>query len=75
VDTAPVGITLSVIAAVGLAILLYGFGNARGGPWNPLPGGIAYVIGGGIVWALKLWSYRRRAAAARAREGLDEIFG
>ena len=74
VDTAPVGITLSVAAAVVLAVILYGFGNADGGPWNPLPGGISYVLGGAVVWALKLWSYRRRAAAAEAEGGLEEIF-
>ena len=74
VDTAPVGITLSVVAAVALAIVVYGFGNADGGPWNPLPGGIAYVVGGAVVWALKLWSYRRRAEASRAQSGLGEIF-
>lgn len=74
VDTAPVGITLSVAAAVALAVVLYGFGNADGGPWNPLPGGIAYIVGGGIVWALKMASYRRRAAAAHTESGLAEIF-
>jgi|GEM_PF-1590367 len=74
VDTAPVGITLSVVTAVALAVVLYGFGNADGGPWNPLPGGIAYIVAGAIVWALKLWSYRRRAEAARAESGIEEIF-
>ena len=74
VDTAPVGITLSIITAVALAIVLYGFGNADGGPWNPLPGGVAYIVAGGIVWALKLASYRRRAAAAESESGLEEIF-
>lgn len=73
VDTAPVGITLSVVAAVALAVLLYGFGNADGA-WDPLPGGVAYVVAGGIVWALKLASYRRRAAAAQAKPSLEEIF-
>lgn len=74
VDTAPVGITLSVVAAVALAVVLYGFGNADGGPWNPLPGGVAYIVAGGIVWALKLASYRRRSATAQADNGLEEIF-
>jgi hypothetical protein len=74
VDTAPVGITLSVVAAVALAVVLYGFGNADGGPWNPLPGGVTYIVAGAIVWALKLWSYRRRAAVAQAEDGLGEIF-
>lgn len=74
VDTAPVGITLSVASAVALAVALYGFGNADGGQWNPLPGGIAYILAGGIVWALKLWSYRRRAEATRAETGIEEVF-
>lgn len=73
-NAAPVGITLSVVAAVALAVVLYGFGNADGGPWNPLPGGVAYILAGGIVWALKLASYRRRASAAQAESGLEEIF-
>jgi len=74
VNTAPVGITLSVATAVALAVVLYGFGNADGGPWNPLPGGVAYIVAGAIVWALKLLSYRRRAAAAQTDESLEEIF-
>lgn len=75
VDTAPVGITLSVVAAVAVAIVLYGFANSDADEsFNPLPGGIAYVVAGAIVWALKLWSYRRRAEAARSESGLEEIF-
>jgi len=74
VDTAPVGITLSIVAALALTVVLYGFGTANGGPWNPLPGGITYIVGGAIIWALKMWSYRRRAEAAQAESGIEEIF-
>jgi hypothetical protein len=73
-NSAPVGITLSVVTAVALAIILYGFGGGDGEPWNPLPGGVAYVFAGAIVWALKLASYRRRAAAAPTEESLEKIF-
>lgn len=55
VDTPRVGTTLSVVAAVVFGFILYGFGNADGGPWNPLPGGLSYVFGGSIVLALRLW--------------------
>lgn len=72
VDTAPVGIALSVGSAVVLAIILYGFGSADGGPWNPFPGGFAYVVAGLIVLPLRLWSYRRRAE--KADDGLAETF-
>jgi hypothetical protein len=74
VDTAPVGITLSVVSAMIIAFILYGFGNADGGPWNPIPGGVAYIIAGVIVLPLRLLGYRRRAAAAANDEGLEETF-
>jgi hypothetical protein len=74
VKSAPVGIPLSIAAAAALGFLLSGFVNAGGGPWNPLPGGVFYLVAGAIVWALKLPSYRRRAEAAQADEALEETF-
>lgn len=74
VDSALVGMSLSVAAAVALAVLLYGFGIADDGAWNPLPAGVALAVAGGIVWALKLASHRRRAASAHSERDLGEIF-
>jgi hypothetical protein len=74
VKSAPVGIPLSIAAAVALGFILSGFVNAGGGPWNPLPGGVFYIGVGAIVWALKRPAYRRRAEAARAHDSLEETF-
>jgi len=55
-----VGMPLSVAAAVVLAIVIYGFGNANGGAWRPFPGGLSYVFGGAIVYGYRRFQYRRR---------------
>jgi uncharacterized membrane protein len=61
-DSPSTGIPLSVISAVIVAVVLYGFGNANGGPWNPFPGGIAYVVAGVVVFAVQMAMYRKRRA-------------
>lgn len=50
------------IFAVGIAIVLYGFGNANGGPWNPGSGLIAYPIGGLIVSFLRFFQLKGQEA-------------
>jgi hypothetical protein len=45
----------SAAAAIVIAIVAYGFGNADGGPWNPGNGPIAYGIGGLVSGAIRYW--------------------
>jgi hypothetical protein len=70
-DSPAMGIPAATAAAVALAIILYGFGNADGGPWNPMPGGLAYLVSGFIVAGIRLVGYRRREAT---REGTADTF-
>lgn len=72
VDIPELGKALSVAFAVIAAVIIAGFGNADGGPWNPGSSLYGYVIGGAIVLALRLWAYRRRAE--RSEEGLAQTF-
>ena len=74
VDLPELGKALSVGFAVMTAIAVYGFGNADGGPWNPFPGGISYIISGAIVLPLMLWFYHRREAAKGEDTGLGDVF-
>lgn len=62
-EDGPARIVLGVVAAVVLAIVLYGFGNADDGPWNPGSGLIAYPLGGLIVLPLRLIGLRRSRRA------------
>lgn len=67
VDVPAAAITACTVLAMVLAIVLYGFGNADGGPWNPLPGGLAYVIAGAFVCFGRIALRRRKEAGAGAR--------
>jgi heme A synthase len=67
------GIPASVAAAVVLAVILYGFGNANDGSWNPLPGGLGYVAGGVIVWLARMVAWRRRESR-NSGDDLAETF-
>ena len=60
-----VGIIASSVLAVLVAVVLYGFGNANGGPWNPGNGPIAYGLGGAISGVIRWWR-------ANAKGELDE---
>jgi hypothetical protein len=71
-DSPTQGIPASVAVAVVLAIILYGFGNADGGTWNPLPGGIGYIVAGIMIWLARLFAWRRREA--QASEGVAQTF-
>jgi hypothetical protein len=59
-DDQTIGGLSSTAIAVVVAIIIYGFGNANGGSWNPLPGGIFYIIGGCIVAVIRRWRLRDR---------------
>ena len=48
-------VVASAVAATVFAIVLYGFGNANGGPWNPGNGPIAYGLGGLVSGAIRYW--------------------
>jgi hypothetical protein len=62
-DSQATGIPLSVTAAVVLAVVIYGFGAADGGPWTP--GGLfIYPPAGLIVAIARVVAYRRRTASA-----------
>ena len=50
-----IGLILSAVVAVVVAIVLYGFGNADGGPWNPGYGYLTYGLGGLISGAIRYW--------------------
>jgi hypothetical protein len=63
-DRAETGITLSVCVAVIVAVVLYGFGRSGGGGWDPMPGGLAYLIAGAVILPWRLISYRRRREGA-----------
>jgi hypothetical protein len=67
-DTPTVGIVVSTLAATVLAIILYGFGNADGGPWTPMPGAMIYIVSGAVVTVGRLLS-RRRYDEKNARAG------
>ena len=69
-DSPKTGIPFSVCSAVILAIVIYGFGHANGGAWNAFPNGVAYIIGGAIVLAFRMWEYGRRVE----RDDLGETF-
>lgn len=73
-NDAKAGLFVSVGLGVVGAVVLYGFGNADGGPWNPLPGGIAYVLAGPVVAILRLVAFNRWAARKAEEEALDEVF-
>jgi hypothetical protein len=62
----------STACAFVLAVILYGFGNANGGAWNPMPGAIAYLVGAVIVAILRLIALRGRQAASE--EDLSDTF-
>ena len=74
VDSPELGKGLSVGCAVVMAIILYGFGNANGGPWDPLPGGIAYVVGGAIAFSVMLWQHNRREEALEEQAAMPDTF-
>lgn len=59
IEPGPVRIAASVSASVVLAIVLYGFGNANGGPWNPGSGIIAYPFGGVVVGAFRFFRLKK----------------
>jgi hypothetical protein len=61
IDGENMRIAVATMAAVVVAVILYGFGNADGGPWDPGAGVITYPIGGVVVAGLRYWGARRRA--------------
>lgn len=64
-DDSVVGCWVSVGVAYALAVLIYGFGNADGGPWNPGRGFYVYAIGAVVVGVLRS---RRRLRDLRELE-------
>jgi hypothetical protein len=56
------GAVAPTFMAVILAIVIYGFGNADGGSWNPSGGLIAYPVGGVIVAILRYLQLRGQSA-------------
>lgn len=73
-DNAGIGIPASVAAASILGIIIYGFGSADGGPWNPWPGGVAYIVAGFIVAPLRIRSYHKKRDSFDPNEGLRDTF-
>lgn len=73
-DDPAAGMVVSTVLAVIVAIVFYGFGNANGGPWNPLPGAFAYITAGVILAILRLIGLRRKAAREAEEADLDQIF-
>lgn len=62
-----IAILCSTVAAIVLAVVLYGFGNADGGPWNPGNSLIAYPIGGVVAGAVRY--FRADAKGETRRDG------
>ena len=61
--SAQAAVVLSSLTAIIAAIVLYGFGNADGGPWNPGDGVASYTIGGLLSGAARLFMARREQAS------------
>ena len=48
--------------AWGLSIVISGFGNANGGPWNPWVGLLPYTVGFGVWLVVELLARKGRMA-------------
>jgi O-antigen/teichoic acid export membrane protein len=57
--SAQTAVALSSLTAIVVAIVVYGFGNADGGPWSPGDGVVSYVIGGLLSGAVRFVLVRR----------------
>lgn len=67
------GIPISAAIAFVVATILYGFGNANGGPWNPFgPALLLYALAGAVVSALMMIGARKRGE--RQGEEIRERF-
>lgn len=73
-NTREYGISAAVAVGTIAAFVLYGFGNANGGPWNPVPNGFAYFFSGFGVGFLWLRAQARRAAGAEQDNDLERTF-
>jgi hypothetical protein len=60
-------IVLSSLAAVVAAVVLYGFGHADGGEWNPGEGFFTYPFAGLMVCVIRL--YRSTSDGAPVESG------
>ena len=70
-----IAIICSGVFAAAISVVLYGFGHADGGRWNPGWGTIAYFFSGVFVLTLRLRAYARKEERRNAADpSLVETF-